>query len=52
MDTNSIALLRMHNQTSKNTLDSLKFVINVFRRKPSLGPDTPCNQESSGKLKP
>ena len=36
-DTNFIGLLRMHFQRSKSTLDSLKSVFNVFRRKPPLG---------------
>ena len=36
-DTNFMGLLRMHFQRSKSTLDSLKSVFNVFRRKPLLG---------------
>ena len=32
-----IAPLRIHFERSKNTLDSLKSVVNAFRRKPSLG---------------
>ena len=36
-DTNFMGLLRMHFQRSKSTLDSLKSVFNVFRRKQPLG---------------
>ena len=36
-DTNFITSLRKHFQISKSTLDSLKSVFSVFRRKPSLG---------------
>ena len=37
VDTCFIVLLGMHFQRSKSTVDSLKRVFNVFRRKPLLG---------------
>ena len=47
-DTNFIAPLRKHFQISKSTLDSLKSVFSVFRRKPSLGAPQRNYQVTSG----